>query len=48
MQLGVATGARVTATVRNPDLRDQVDALGAHAVVDPEGFADHGPFDVVL
>jgi NADPH:quinone reductase len=48
VQLGVATGARVTATVRNPDLRDQVAALGAHAVVDPEGFADHGPFDVVL
>jgi putative PIG3 family NAD(P)H quinone oxidoreductase len=48
VQLGVAAGAHVTATVRNPDLRDQVAALGAHEVIDPEGFADHGPFDVVL
>jgi putative PIG3 family NAD(P)H quinone oxidoreductase len=48
VQLGAATGARVTATVRNPDLRDQVAALGAQTVLDPEGFADHGPFDVVL
>ena len=23
-------------------------ALGAHEVIDPEGFAEHGPFDVVL
>jgi NADPH2:quinone reductase len=22
--------------------------LGAHAVIEPEGFAEHGPFDVVL
>ncbi|HKE79991.1 MAG TPA: NAD(P)H-quinone oxidoreductase [Solirubrobacteraceae bacterium] len=48
VQLGVATGAEVTATVRNPDLREGVRALGAHSVIDPEGFADHGPFDVVL
>lgn len=48
VQLGAATGAHVTATVRNPDLRDGVRALGAHAVVEPEGFADRGPFDVVL
>ena len=31
-----------------PSLRDDVAALGAHEVIDPEGFAEHGPFDVVL
>ncbi len=48
VQLGAAAGAHVTATVRNADLRDEVAALGAHDAIDPEGFADHGPFDVVL
>ncbi|HEU4976224.1 MAG TPA: NAD(P)H-quinone oxidoreductase [Baekduia sp.] len=48
VQLGAATGAHVTATVRNPDLRDGVRALGAHEVLDPEGFEEHGPFDVIL
>ena len=47
IQLAAAAGARVVATVRNPDLRAQVAALGAEAV-DPEGFEAHGPFDVVL
>ena len=47
VQLGRAAGARVTATVRNEDLRGPVRELGADAV-DPEGFAEHGPFDVVL
>ncbi len=47
VQLGVAAGARVTATVRNEALRDRVAELGAH-VVEPEGFDQHGPFDVVL
>jgi putative PIG3 family NAD(P)H quinone oxidoreductase len=47
IQLARAAGARVTATVRNPDLRDQVAAFGATAI-DPEGFAEHGPFDVIL
>ena len=46
-QLGRAAGARVTATVRNEGLREEVQALGATAI-DPEGFTDHGPFDVVL
>ena len=41
-------GARVTATVRRAELRDAVRELGADAVIDPEGFAEHGPFDVVL
>jgi NADPH:quinone reductase-like Zn-dependent oxidoreductase len=47
IQLGLATGASVTATVRNEGLRDDVAALGA-SVVPPEGFEEGGPFDVVL
>jgi NADPH:quinone reductase-like Zn-dependent oxidoreductase len=47
VQLGRALGARVTATVRNPELRDAVAALGAAAIA-PEGFGEHGPFDVIL
>jgi NADPH2:quinone reductase len=47
VQLGVATGARVTATVRNPDARAKVEALGA-TVIDPADFVDHGPYDVIL
>jgi NADPH2:quinone reductase len=47
VQLARAAGARVTATVRNPDLRDKVAAFGA-TVLEPEGFAEHGPFDVIL
>lgn len=48
VQIGALTGARVTATVRNPDVRDQVAELGAEQVLEPEGFEQHGPFDVVL
>jgi NADPH2:quinone reductase len=47
IQLGQAAGARVTATVRNPGLREAVAALGAE-VIAPEGFGEHGPFDVIL
>ncbi|HEY2438918.1 MAG TPA: NAD(P)H-quinone oxidoreductase [Solirubrobacteraceae bacterium] len=47
IQLGRAAGARVTATVRNPDLRDPVAELGA-TVIPPEGFGEHGPFEVIL
>jgi NADPH:quinone reductase-like Zn-dependent oxidoreductase len=47
VQLGRATGARVVATVRNPEARKQVEALGA-TVVAPDAFGDEGPFDVVL
>ena len=47
IQLGRAAGARVTATVRNPDLRPAVAELGATAIA-PEGFGEHGPFDVIL
>jgi NADPH2:quinone reductase len=47
IQLGRSLGARVTATVRRAELREQVAELGA-TVVAPDGFADHGPFDVIL
>jgi NADPH:quinone reductase-like Zn-dependent oxidoreductase len=47
VQLGRAAGARVSATVRNADLRDGVAALGA-TVLAPEEFVDQGPFDVIL
>jgi putative PIG3 family NAD(P)H quinone oxidoreductase len=47
IQLAREAGARVMATVRNPDRREQVEALGAE-VIEPEGFADRGPFDVIL
>jgi len=52
VQLAAAAGARVTATVRNPDLRDQVAAIGSAAgsveVVAHDDFAGRGPYDVVL
>jgi NADPH:quinone reductase len=47
IQLGVAAGARVVATVRDAALRGGVAALGATAIA-PEGFEEHGPFDVIL
>jgi NADPH:quinone reductase len=47
IQLGRAAGARVTATVRNAQVRDQVAKLGAD-VIAPEGFVERGPFDVIL
>lgn len=47
IQLGAAVGARVTATVRNPASRDEVAQLGA-TVIEPDGFEQHGPFDVIL
>ena len=47
VQLGRATGARVTATVRNEELRGRVAELGARAI-DPEGYEEEGPFDVIL
>jgi len=49
VQLAAAAGARVVATVRHADLRGAVEALapGVRAV-DPAGFGEHGPFDVIL
>ena len=48
VQLGATAGARVTATVRNAELRPRVEELGAEAAIDPEDFRDAGPFDVIL
>lgn len=48
VQLAVATGARVVATVRDATRRREVAELTGATAVDPEGFGDHGPFDVVL
>jgi NADPH:quinone reductase-like Zn-dependent oxidoreductase len=47
VELAVAAGASVVATVRNEASRAGVAALGA-TVAAPEGFGQHGPFDVVL
>ena len=47
IQLGRALGARVTATVRREEARPQVEELGATAI-GPDGFEEHGPFDVIL
>ena len=47
VQLGVMAGARVTATVRDEHAREQIAALGVHAIA-PEGFAEEGEYDVIL
>jgi NADPH:quinone reductase len=47
VQMAVAAGAAVTATVRNADLRAAVAEMGARAVA-PDDFEDRGPYDVVL
>jgi NADPH:quinone reductase len=47
IQLARAASARVTATVRDPELREQVGALGADAIA-PDGFGERGPYDVIL
>jgi NADPH:quinone reductase len=47
IQLGRVAGARVTATVRNSEARALVAQLGA-TVIEPDGFAEHGPFDLIL
>jgi NADPH:quinone reductase len=47
IQLAKAAGARVTATVRREQSRAEVAALDADAIA-PEGFEEHGPFDVIL
>lgn len=49
VQLAAAAGARVVATVRNPDLRPLVAGLGPGVLaVDPNEMEAHGPYDVVL
>ncbi len=47
VQLARVAGARPTATVRHEQHREALAALGAE-VIAPEGFADDGPFDVIL
>jgi len=47
VQIGVLHGAKVVGSVRRPELRERVAALGASAV-DPSAVAESGPFDVVL
>ena len=47
VQLGRAAGAEVSATVRREELRPEVERLGAR-VLAPEGFEEHGPYDVIL
>jgi putative PIG3 family NAD(P)H quinone oxidoreductase len=47
VELAVAAGCDVVATVRNRASRDGVAALGATAVA-PDDFGDHGPYDVIL
>jgi NADPH2:quinone reductase len=48
VQLASQAGATVTATVRNPERRDAVAALGADVVLAPGDEADNAPYDVVL
>ncbi len=52
VQLAAHAGADVIATVRSSELRSAVAEIGRGCgsveVVAPEGFGEHGPFDVVL
>jgi NADPH:quinone reductase len=47
IQLARTAGARVTATVRDQQLHGEVEAFGAR-VIEHEGFAEHGPYDVII
>jgi NADPH:quinone reductase len=47
VQIAVAAGASVTATVRNEDLRGAVAEMGARAIA-PDAFEPAGPYDVIL
>jgi NADPH2:quinone reductase len=47
IQLARAAGARPVATVRREEQREAVAGLGAE-VIAPEGFAERGPFEVIL
>jgi NADPH2:quinone reductase len=48
VQLARAAGARVVATVRDPQRREEVAASTGATAVDPGDFEAYGPFDVVL
>jgi NADPH:quinone reductase len=47
VQLAVAAGARVTASVRSEQVRPAVQSLGAQAI-DPGETLAHGPYDMIL
>ena len=47
VQLGTMAGARVTATVRDDRAREQISALGVHAIA-PDAFEAQGAYDVIL
>ncbi|MGA9774806.1 MAG: zinc-binding dehydrogenase [Candidatus Dormiibacterota bacterium] len=48
VQLAAAAGARVTASVRSPARRAEVEALGAAQALEPDQALEAGPFDLVL
>jgi NADPH:quinone reductase-like Zn-dependent oxidoreductase len=48
VQLAAATGASVVATVRHAGRHEEVRALGAGVVIQPDDVSAHGPYDVVL
>jgi NADPH2:quinone reductase len=48
VQLAAAAGARVVASVRNPDHHKAVAFLGADQVVLPDAVEATGPFDIIL
>jgi NADPH:quinone reductase len=48
VQLGAAAGARVVASVRNPDHHRAVADLGADVVAEPGRAFEEGPFDVIM
>jgi len=48
VQLAAASGAEVVASVRRPEHRHAVAALGAARAIDPSEVEAEGPFDVVL
>ncbi|SHE72148.1 NADPH:quinone reductase [Ferrithrix thermotolerans DSM 19514] len=47
IQLAKSTGAHVTATVRNKELRPKVESLGCEVLAEEE-FQGSGPYDVIL
>jgi NADPH:quinone reductase-like Zn-dependent oxidoreductase len=48
IQLAAEAGAIVVGSVRDPERRDEVAALGAHRVIPPGEEGSAGPYDVVL
>ncbi|MHB1711697.1 MAG: zinc-binding dehydrogenase [Acidimicrobiales bacterium] len=48
VQIARSVGAYVVASVRDPEMRDSVRALGADEVIEPSGVAESGPYDVSL